>query len=436
MDRDILKLKMQNNIAYMTPYAERITRGLCMLGNIYTRQRCQVCGSKMTHDERRKGCFCFDHPDFPAVKEFFVKFPSSPPIYRRFNSDYGAAARFLNGLRFKRDEGTLDPRDYRVDNPLGFANQVETWLSVKRRHGLNKTTVSNLEREIGRAVDCWQNRNVKTIGTAEIEDFLLSDHKSARTGEPISSKTRANLRSTIHQFWAWLCRREKGIDMPDIPELAYELGWRTVVDVVTQQAIIERVREISWHVSPKIWLGIHILSHNPEVRPGELLQVVEQDILVDHAIIMIKWPKEGTLKGKHAHLWPEEIEVLRSFPSSIPTVPFFRHPKGVSGIKAGAPFGATYFNKWVNKACDSLSVQRIGVYALVKHSTMTALSTELTPEQIRRGGSKHTSRAMERYLLPEIGETRLVQDTIKKMRQAAEVITIDRNQGATKKRGS
>jgi hypothetical protein len=85
---------------------------------------------------------------------------------------------------------------------------------------------------------------------------------------------------------------------------------------------------------------------------------------------------------------------------------------------------------------DSLGVPRIGLYALVKHSTMTALSTQLTPEQIRRGGSKHTSRAMERYLLPEVGETRMVQNAIKKMRQAAEVITYDRNQSATKKRGS
>jgi len=98
---------------------------------------------------------------------------------------------------------------------------------------------------------------------------------------------------------------------------------------------------------------------------------------------------------------------------SIPTLPFFRHPVGISGIKAGTPFGPVYFNRWVGRACDDLGVQRIGLYALVKHSTMTAFSTQLTPEQIRRGGSKHTSRAMERYLLPEIGETRLVQNTKK-----------------------
>ncbi|MCJ8502576.1 hypothetical protein [Desulfatitalea alkaliphila] len=199
--------------------------------------------------------------------------------------------------------------------------------------------------------DHWQNRNVKSIGTAEIEDFLNAEHISARNENPISGKTLANLRSSIHQFWVWLGRREKPIDIPQIPEVSNALGWRTVVDVATQQANIERIRALSWHICHKIW-GVHILSHNPEVCPGDLLQVAEQDLLTDQDIIMIKWPKEGTLKGKHAHLWPEEAALIRAFPPSLPTVPFFRHSAGVSGVKAGERFGPTYLNCWVGRACD------------------------------------------------------------------------------------
>ena len=223
-----------------------------MLGNIYSRQRCPICGGKMMHDERRKGCFCMDHPDVAATKEFIVNFPAFPPIQRRFNRNYDGAARFLNGLRFKRDEGTLDPRDYRADNPLGFANMVESWLNIKRRQNLKQTTLSNIEREIGRAINQWHNRNIKTISTGEIEDFLFENHTCARTGEVISGKTRANLKSTLHQFWKWACRREKSIEMPDFPDVSFELGWRTIVDVATQQAIIDRLRRISWEVNPKI----------------------------------------------------------------------------------------------------------------------------------------------------------------------------------------
>jgi hypothetical protein len=208
-----------------------------------------------------------------------------------------------------------------------------------------------------------------------------------------------------------------------------QLGWRAIVDIPTQQAIIERLREISWSVNPKIWLGVRILCHNPEVRPGELIKVCEQDVLVEHGIIMVKWPKEGTLKGKHAHLWDDEIEVIQSSVPALPTVPFFRHRSGLSGVQPGDPFGPTVLNKWVGRACNDLGVPRIGLYALVKHSTLTALSTQLTPEQIRRGGSKHASKALERYMLPEVGETRLVQSAIKNLQK---VVPIGAGKGATK----
>ena len=339
--------------------------------------------------------------------------------------------------RVKIESGTTSTPPEVVYADAGEAYIGVTEFAVKNGEDVtvrlkNDSGTFEIECTVGSAIA----RGSALYGAAEIEDFLLADHTSARTGEVISGKTRANLRSTIHQFFSWLGRREKSIPMPEIPEVSYELGWRTVVDVATQQAVIDKVRELSWEISPKIWLGVHILSHNPEVRPGELLQVLEQDVLVDHAIIMIKWPKEGTLKGKHAHLWPEEIEVIRSFPPGLPTVPYFRHAKGVSGIKAGDPFGPTYWNKWVGRACDVLGVQRLGLYALVKYSTLTALSTRLTPEQIRRGGSKHTSKAIERYMLPEVGETRLVQNTMKKMRSSASIINLKRNQTATRKGGT
>jgi hypothetical protein len=44
-------------------------------------------------------------------------------------------------------------------------------------------------------------------------------------------------------------------------------------------------------------------------------------------------------------------------------------------------------------------------------------------------------RSFERYMLPEVGETRLVQNTIKDMQSSAKVISISRNQTATKKSG-
>lgn len=46
---------------------------------------------------------------------------------------------------------------------------------------------------MARAGKYFGNRNIKTIGTAEIEDFLLA--------QKVSDKTRANMKSGLHDFW-------------------------------------------------------------------------------------------------------------------------------------------------------------------------------------------------------------------------------------------
>ena len=55
---------------------------------------------------------------------------------------------------------------------------------------------------------------------------------------------------------------------------------------------------------------------------------------------------------------------------------------------------------------------------------MTAMSKVLTPEQIRRGGSQHASKAMERYMVPNQHETDHYQDVLKRMKGKAEIVDI------------
>ena len=83
-----------------------------MKGNIYTRQKCFICGGSLAHDERRRGCFCPDHPKVSATGQFYVRFGRD--VFKNFK-DYFSAERFLNGLRYKTDEGSFDLRDYRHD---------------------------------------------------------------------------------------------------------------------------------------------------------------------------------------------------------------------------------------------------------------------------------------------------------------------------------
>ena len=130
---------------------------------------------------------------------------------------------------------------------MGFETQALKWLSLKEKK-TKPNTYRNLKRDTYKAISAWGQMNIKAIGYAEIEDFLFD--------LPVSDKTRYNTWSCLHDFFAWAVKREK-IHMPDMPDCSgFELGWRTIVDLEIQQEIIDKVKEISWNINPKIWIGI------------------------------------------------------------------------------------------------------------------------------------------------------------------------------------
>ncbi len=50
---------------------------------------------------------------------------------------------------------------------------------------------------------------------------------------------------------------------------------------------------------------------------------------------------------------------------------------------------------------------------------------ELTPEQVRKGGSRHASKAMERYIIPSDHDRDLYQDAVKRMRDKGKAEVVD-----------
>ena len=407
-------------------------REVCMLGNIYTDEKCPVCGQPYRYDANRAAMFCANgHKAIPHHGKCRVEFKATK---KRFPS-VREAEQFLNFLRWKiHDEtsGGYDPRDYQRDNPLSFAVLAEKWLAQKKKENIKPTTHANLRKAIGRATEFFASKNVKAISTGDIEDFLYADHLSAKTGEAVSDKTRSELRSAVHQFFKWVSRREK-IPMPEIPTIKFDVGWRRIVDLETQQKIIDEVWRTSGHINPRVWLGISILAHNSNVRPGELVKVAEGDVMLDYKTMMVRYPKEGSLaQGKQAQLWDEEIEVILSLPRALPDVALFRHTAGQSGIVAGEQFSTKVFNRWWKRACKNLGIEGVTLYPGTKHSTMTAASKMLSPEQVRSGGSRHASKAMERYIIPSDDSTRLYQETVRALRGKADVVGIGKKKKGEK----
>ena len=95
-------------------------------------------------------------------------------------------------------------------------------------------------------------------------------------------------------------------------------------------------------------------------------------------------------------------------------------------MKAGEQFGSKYFKKWWDNACKNLGIEGFDLYGGTKHSTATALSQFLTPEQIKRGGTgSATNKAFERYFQPRRVESHQVTSAVKQLRKKNKADVVD-----------
>jgi len=211
--------------------------------------------------------------------------------------------------------------------------------------------------------------------------------------ETVTFKELLIAKSCLHSFFKWVSKRE-GIPMPEFPEVAFELGWRNIVDIETQREIIEKVKRLTYDINPKIWFGVHCLATYVSIRPGELLSTRERYINLKLGGIVVPHPKEK--RPKIVYLLPEDVEFIESQPRGLPDLYFFRHLPGRSGVAAGTKFGPRYLYKWWKKACENLGIENLDLYGGTRHSTVTALGQVCTPEEVK-DATGHVSEAFERY---------------------------------------
>jgi len=123
-------------------------------------------------------------------------------------------------------------------------------------------------------------------------------------------------------------------------------------------------------------------------------------------ILIIPHPKEKN--PKLIYLLDEDVEFLKSIPRGLPELPFFRHEKGLKGVRGGAVFGPRYLYKWWKKACKEVGVEDIDLYGGTRHSTVTALSKSLTREEIKKGTMHSTNKAFERYFQKQSSDAKMI----------------------------
>lgn len=367
-----------------------------MLGGIYSQEKCPLCGQRLV-DNHRDAVACPRHRRETA-KNVFVKFGRK---VNKWFTDYDLAARFLTGLRFKTDEGTYDERDYQASHPLSFANLTEKYFPVKQST-VKPGTFTHIKRDLGQAASYYQHMNVKEIQYAEIEDFLLSL-------TTVSSKTRHNVKANLHAFFVWLVRRRviRKDQMPEFPELAFDLGFRKTVDKATQDRILEKVKEISAHI-PRVHIAIKWLCTYVSIRPSELRGILEEDVDLERGLVIIRDHKtvRKTKAPKIVPLLEEDINELRRLPKGFPKVPLFRRDAGGGGRAPSSPFGKhLLYDVWC-RACDLCQVRDVDLYGGTRHSSLQDLRRSLSTEDVKRLSLHSTNRALNRYIEIDVTELR------------------------------
>lgn len=392
--------------------------GFCMKGSIYTRQKCFVCqnnGEKgsLKYLEGRGVLQCPDHPEMVWTGACEVRFGRTHT--KRFKTVI-EAERHLTSLRYNIDQGNkFDQREWAKDQPLSFLSLREKFVESKDIKDISTKQIVHIEMVLNKAGDKWDMMQIKDITESEIDDFFIKT-KNAEIG----NKTLANYKTVLHDFWAWAVKREKRkskLEMPDFPDIKYKMGWRNIVDMESQEKILNELWNISKDSNPRIWLGVNLLALYPKVRPGEMRNVQEKHINLKDGWIFYPDPKEGD-KGKFIHLDPADCQMIESLwnPKGLPDMFFFRHIKSKKGVQAGKQFGPKYFKVWWDKACKNVGIENVDLYGGTKHSTVTALGKVMTPEQIQRGVTGHASDAFKRYMLPDVNEAKIGRQAVAKVR--------------------
>lgn len=393
------------------------TGGLCMKGSIISRQKCFICKGPLLHDEKRHGCFCKEHPQ-AAATHFVVRFPGG--IYQNHKS-YESASQSLNYLRHERGnrKNRFNPDDYKSIKPNSFLVLKDKYLSRKKE----RATYKKITSIINRASNHFGLTNVREITGADLEDYLFSI-------PGISEKTRFNHMTQLRDFWKWCLARGNIItlaEMPAFPEIKYELGYRKIITWEVQETVLNKLKEISYHINEKIWLAVDMLCTYTALRPDDLRRVTEES-LDDYGWLTIYNPTKLKNKFKYIRLHKDHVDEWRSLQNEYPAltgVPFFRHMPGISGCTANEKFGDKYLYKWWAKACEQVGLEGVPLYPGTKHTTATE-TAKLMGSDKARNASGLTNKAFDRYCQVENNGAFEVVTEIRKAKKKADVIPIDK----------
>lgn len=373
-----------------------------MDGYITTRRKCQ-CGGSFKYDERRRDLFC-DKCEARCTGTYIVKMGKKH--YKSFGRNLAAAEQHLNHIRCQKGQpevyGTYDPRDWQKDNANGLKTLGESWVKKKRatRPPLEKTRMADIENAIARAVAFWGDRNIKQLTEPDLIDFYTHPHKDLRDdNKPLSSKTVYDLCMTLNQFFAWAAKIA-GCEPVRFTEMGYEFSETEPISIQQQQAIIDWLEANC--PEPKLVFAVTTLCRNPNVRPGELIEVQWRHVDLISGIIYIHKRKSRRKLGRRAaqpkkiFVTEQQLDWLKSCSYEDLNDYLFVYDVPRSGVTPGQRIHKKVLNIWFKKAGRAMGVETY-LYAGTKHTTTTELRRHFDREAVMNHGTGHRSDAFGHY---------------------------------------
>jgi hypothetical protein len=374
-----------------------------MKGGIYSTEKCSICGQNL-RDNRKDAVSCTEHPEQRA-KSLRAYFQG---VTRRF-SDYEKAGKFLSGLRHKSDENIFDASDYKKSQPHGFANQVEKFLSIKKKTMKPKGWTS-YRSKLAHAGEYFENTNVKSIQFAELEDFFNSLELNPRTVH--------HIRATLKTFYHWLVKRKvlNLWEVPEFPVVKYQMAVKKTVTKEDQLRGLEQLFKDTWSTNPRIFLAVAIMCSTPEVRPGELRQCNEEHLYRESWVLTIPDTKEG--REKQIELNELHVSLFKKLTRGFPSVPLFRYESSIGGQPAGARFGHHVLNDTLVRSLEKIGIHGVSLYAFCKHSTLQWIDEAYGFDEAVLMAGHTVSATTKMYLGKRSGRKRALRAELTKGQEA------------------
>jgi site-specific recombinase XerC len=228
-----------------------------------------------------------------------------------------------------------------------------------------------------------------TLGETPINDACRGDlervlseisSRCGRNGQSLGAWTKRGYKITVRVFWRWL----KGCEEDENPS---ETAWIKIKrtkdvktlpeDLLTKDEVLKMLR-VAEHPMHKALL---IVGHDLAGRPNEWFTVRVKDVDFDEysAIVRVKG-KNGTRRVRLVLATPSLHQWLELHPCKArPDAPLW---VCLEGEHAGEALGYDRARKLLQQIADKAGVKkRVNPYVF-RHSTITALATELTEAEM------------------------------------------------------